>query len=143
MNRHVALLLSEVRGEYRASALPTVYRPERSCAASMNDRRPENPAMTSPLLPPHPLLGGGAAPPSAPAVTDEELRAAAEAFEAQFLTEMLGHAGLGAPRSAFGGGPGEEAFASLLVREHARLLVERGGIGLAERLFEAMKEGRA
>ena len=100
--------------------------------------------MTSPLLPPHPILAGGAAPPPAAAsASDEDLRAAAEAFEAQFLTEMLGHAGLGAPRSAFGGGPGEEAFASLLVREHAKLLVERGGIGLAERLFEAMKEGRA
>ena len=82
--------------------------------------------MTTPLLPPHPLLGAGA-----------------EAFEAQFLAEMLQHAGFGAPRSAFGGGAGEDAFASLLVREHARLLAENGGIGLAERLFEAMKEGVA
>lgn len=98
--------------------------------------------MTTPLLQPHPLLGAGAPAPSPAALGDEsELRAAAAAFEAEFLAEMLKHAGLGAPRNAFGGGPGEEAFASLLVREHARLLVDRGGIGLAERLFEAMKEG--
>ena len=96
--------------------------------------------MTTPLLPPHPLLGAGAPPPVAPAASEAELRAAAEAFEAQFLAEMLAHAGLGAPRRSFGGGAGEEAFASLLVREQARLMAERGGIGLAERLFEAMKE---
>lgn len=97
--------------------------------------------MTEPLLPQHPILSTGAPPPAlGGARSEEELRAAAEAFEAQFLAEMLEHAGLGAPRASFGGGPGEQAFSSLLIREHARLLTERGGIGLAERLFEAMKE---
>jgi Rod binding domain-containing protein len=71
------------------------------------------------------------------------LREAAEAFEAVFLAEMLGHAGLGRPRRSFGGGAGEDAFASLLVHEQARLLSRRGGIGLAETLFEAMVERSA
>ena len=98
--------------------------------------------MTTPLISPHPLLGTGAPPPHvSPARTDEELRAAAAEFEIQFLSEMLTHAGFGKPRAEMGGGPGEEAFASLLVREQARLMTEAGGIGLAERLFEALKAG--
>ncbi len=66
------------------------------------------------------------------------LHEAARAMEEMFLAEMLGHAGLGETSESFGGGAGEEAFSSLLTREQARLLTERGGIGLAERLFEAM-----
>jgi Rod binding domain-containing protein len=42
--------------------------------------------------------------------------------------------------SSFGGGAGEEAFSSLLTEEYARLLAERGGIGLAEQVFEALKQ---
>ena len=41
---------------------------------------------------------------------------------------------------SFGGGAGEEAFASLLTDEYARLLAERGGIGLAEQVFELLKQ---
>jgi flagellar protein FlgJ len=54
---------------------------------------------------------------------------------------MLTHAGFGKARTEMGGGPGEDAFASMLVREQARLMTEAGGIGLAERLFEALKAG--
>jgi hypothetical protein len=43
--------------------------------------------------------------------------------------------------AGFGGGPGEQAFASLLTEEYARLLSERGGIGLAERVFDILKQG--
>jgi Rod binding domain-containing protein len=95
--------------------------------------------MQMPLLPQHPLLGQGAPAPLAASRSDDDLRVAAEAFETQFLAEMLGHAGLGATRAQFGGGPGEDAFASLLVHEQARLMTARGGIGLAERLFEVLK----
>lgn len=63
----------------------------------------------------------------------------AKELEAAFLAEMLGHAGLDAEAdSAFGGGAGEEQFASFLRQEQATLMVERGGIGLAEALFRAM-----
>lgn len=75
-------------------------------------------------------------------VTDEAaMRAAAESFEAAFLSEMLGHAGLNALPAGFGGGAGEEAFAGLLTEEHARLLARRGGIGIAERIFDILKQG--
>lgn len=74
-----------------------------------------------------------------PAVPDR-LRDAAVALEASFLSEMLGAAGFGESRSAFGGGIGEEQFASMLRREHAQALAEAGGIGLAESIYNALKE---
>jgi Rod binding domain-containing protein len=76
---------------------------------------------------------------------DAALRAVAAELEVTFLAEMLGHAGLGGARGAFGGGPGEEQFASLLRTEQARALVAQGGVGLAESLFRALvaREGAA
>jgi len=70
---------------------------------------------------------------------DEKLRDAAQKMEANFLAEMLKSAGVGAPRETFGGGEGEEQFASFLRNEQASEMVKSGGIGLAEALFEAMK----
>nr|WP_240904270.1 rod-binding protein [Rhodobacter sp. SGA-6-6] len=65
--------------------------------------------------------------------------ARAKELEAAFLAEMLGHAGMDAESDGtFGGGIGEEQFASFLRQQQARMLVERGGIGLAESLFRAM-----
>lgn len=67
-----------------------------------------------------------------------ELRAAARAFEAAFLGEMLKAAGFGRARESFGGGPGEDAFSSLLVTAQAERMVEAGGIGVAEHVFRAL-----
>ena len=53
---------------------------------------------------------------------------------------MLKYTGLNATSASFGGGAGEEAFASFLTDEYARLLAERGGIGLAEQVFELLKQ---
>lgn len=75
-------------------------------------------------------------PEIAPALSD--LRRKAAELEAVFLTEMLGHAGLDAPRGQFGGGIGEDQFASFLRAEQARAIVDAGGIGLTERLFRAL-----
>lgn len=84
---------------------------------------------------------------SAPSPTRQDpLMAKAEELEATFLSEMLAHSGLGGVQGAFGGGPGEAQFASFLRQEQARLIVQRGGIGLAELIFNAMVEsgnGRA
>lgn len=71
--------------------------------------------------------------------TDSKMMEAAKKLEATFLSEMLKAAGFGAPRSSFGGGIGEEQFGSFLREEQAREMVEAGGIGMAEALFEAMK----
>ena len=43
------------------------------------------------------------------------------------------------PRDAFGGGAGEEHFSSFLRQAQAEEMAARGGIGLAESIFEAMK----
>lgn len=84
------------------------------------------------------------APQAAPAVPDlteaetQALRDAARALEAAFLSEMLKQARFGEARGAFGGGVGEEQFASFLRDQHAQALSEQGGIGLAESLFNAL-----
>lgn len=75
------------------------------------------------------------------AVQNGPLREKAEQLEAAFLAEMLGHAGFGAARDSFGGGIGEEQFASFLRNEQAAAMVKKGGIGLAEVLFRAMAGG--
>ena len=72
--------------------------------------------------------------------SDADVRAAAQAFEAAFLAEMLKYTALNANPDSFGGGAGEEAFASLLTDEYAKLLAERGGVGLAEQIFEVLKQ---
>ena len=85
----------------------------------------------------------GPAMPAPPAPRDAALMARAKELEAAFLAEMLDHAGMSAESGgAFGGGIGEEQFASFLRQEEARMLVERGGIGLAESLFRAMGGGQ-
>ena len=69
---------------------------------------------------------------------DQLLQDQARALEASFLSEMLGHAGMGEARDSFGGGIGEDQFASFLRQEQAKQMVAKGGIGLAERLFASL-----
>ena len=71
---------------------------------------------------------------------DQKLYRQAQELEAAFLAEMLGYAGVGAASDSFSGGVGEEQFSSFLRQEQARKMVERGGIGLAQQLFEAMRK---
>lgn len=67
-------------------------------------------------------------------------RKTAQAFEAAFLAEMLKHTGINSTPETGGGGAGEDAFASFLTGEYARLIAERGGIGLAEQIFNAIHQ---
>ncbi|WP_127113125.1 rod-binding protein [Shimia sediminis] len=78
----------------------------------------------------------------APKLPDEKLREVAIELEATFLSEMLKHAGVGKAPDGFGGGAGEDQFASFLRLEQAREMARQGGIGLAETLFEALKESQ-
>jgi len=71
---------------------------------------------------------------------DKALLKAAQDLEASFLAEMLKSAGFGKSREANGGGIGEDQFSSFLRQEHAKEMVKTGGIGLAQSLFEALKE---
>ncbi len=68
----------------------------------------------------------------------DQMMAKAEELEAGFLAEMLAHSGLGEMTGSFGGGSGEAQFSSFLRAEQARLMVERGGVGLAELIFNSM-----
>ena len=71
---------------------------------------------------------------------DSALREAARKLEASFLAEMLKTAGVGEQIEGWGGGVGEEQFASFLRQAQAAEMAKSGGIGLAESLFEALKE---
>jgi flagellar protein FlgJ len=99
-----------------------------------NDENPPDPEpsmQTDPLpnLPhlPDPLTGRKAA-----------LLVQARALEAGFLAEMLNHAGLRGGEGAFAGGAGEAQFDSFLRQEQAQLLVDAGGIGLAQQIFDSL-----
>lgn len=92
-----------------------------------------------------PITPQTAAPPNRaprPEITlaDTALMQKAKALEASFLAEMLGHAGLGAAPEGFGGGIGEEQFASFLRAEQAKAIVAKGGLGLAQQIFESLKQ---
>lgn len=82
--------------------------------------------------------------PSSPAkapTSEEALRGKAKELEASFLAEMLKYAGLGKPLDSFGGGAGEEQFASFLCDEYGRAMADAGGIGLAESIFHSLQKG--
>lgn len=69
---------------------------------------------------------------------DKGLAATARAYEATFLAEMLKQAGVGRTPAGLGGGAGEDAFSTFLVREYADRLAESGGIGLAEAIVRSL-----
>lgn len=73
-------------------------------------------------------------------VNDRALLEAAQKLEATFLAQMLKSAGLGQARDSFSGGAGEDQFASFLLDAQAGKIVESGGLGLTEALFESLKE---
>ena len=75
-----------------------------------------------------------------PQIQNAALKKAAKQLEATFLAEMLKSAGFAKARDAFGGGVGEDQFSSLLLQAQAEKMVEGGGIGLAEQLYESLKD---
>lgn len=89
-------------------------------------------------LQPIPVAPGGATP----AQTEQKLRAQAVRLEAAFLSEMLKCAQVGRPLESFGGGIGEEQFASFLRDAYSEKMAEKGGIGLAESIFHALTKGQ-
>jgi peptidoglycan hydrolase FlgJ len=69
---------------------------------------------------------------------DAILRAKAAELEATFLSEMLSYTGMDTQSESFSGGHGEEQFTSFLRQEHAKAVVAKGGVGLAEQLFQSL-----
>ncbi|MBB97788.1 MAG: flagellar biosynthesis protein FlgJ [Rhodobacteraceae bacterium] len=70
----------------------------------------------------------------------DPLQQAARELETVFLAEMLKTAGMHKTPDMFGGGAGEDQFQSLLIRAQAEQMVQSGGIGLAESLYQALKD---
>lgn len=66
------------------------------------------------------------------------LRRSAAALETAFLSEMFKAAGIGRPAESMNGGAGEEHFASFLAEAHARAMVARGGVGLADHIERSL-----
>lgn len=95
-----------------------------------------------PIRPPVAALPAGPAQKAQRSPEDAALWGVAQKLEASFLSEMLKAAGFGKPRDAMGGGAGEDQFSSFLRDAQAEEMVKAGGIGLAESLFEALKEDR-
>ncbi len=64
----------------------------------------------------------------------------AQQLEVGFLAEMLKGMQPAPGESGFAGGIGEEQFGSFLREGQARLMVDRGGIGLAEQIFRSLSK---
>ena len=77
-------------------------------------------------------------PAVAPPGNVKKLRNLSQQLEAQFLSEMFKSAGLGKSPEGFGGGVGEEQFASFLREQQALAMSKAGGIGLAEAIFNSL-----
>lgn len=69
-----------------------------------------------------------------PTTAQSRIRQSAEALETAFLAEMLKTSGMIRPSEAQGGGAGEDQFTSFLADAHARAIVARGGLGLANQI---------
>ena len=98
-----------------------------------NPLQMENPVQLLPVTPSGGDLNGQIGPSRRDLLMEQ-----AKSLEASFLSEMLSHAGLDAAEGAFSGGVGEEQFASFLREAQAKSIVEHGGIGLAEHLFQSL-----
>ena len=69
---------------------------------------------------------------------DAQLKEQAREFEAVFVGQMLKHAGLTEALSGNGDKFGGEAFASMLTDQVAADLVEDGGFGLAQEIYQQL-----
>lgn len=73
------------------------------------------------------------------AKTPEQIKEAAEGFEAMFLNQML------KPMfdtiktdEMFGGGEGEDMWKSMMVDTYAKEITKKGGVGIAEQVMQVM-----
>ena len=80
-----------------------------------------------------------AVPADTPAtIRSAQLMKKAKELEANFLSEMLSHTGLDAQQGEFTGGVGEDQFASFLRDAQAKAMVDHGGVGLAQSIFQSL-----
>lgn len=80
---------------------------------------------------------------SRPVSDPDAARAQAETFEAMFLTQMLRPMFEGIETdSYFGGGHAEEVYRSMMLEEYGKQMVSRGGIGIADRVYEVILQNQ-
>lgn len=69
----------------------------------------------------------------------EALKKVGQEFEAQFLSQMLGHMFDGIKTNKmFGGGQGEDMYKSLMVDEYGKSIAKAGGIGIADQVVRSV-----
>lgn len=67
------------------------------------------------------------------------LKKVGQDFEAQFLSQMIGHMFSGVKSDGlFGGGQAEEMFKSLLTDEYGKSIAKSGGIGVADQVVRSV-----
>ena len=63
----------------------------------------------------------------------QKINAAAEDFEADFLSQMMGNMFEGVQTDPmFGGGESEDIYRSMMIDEYGKMISKAGGIGLAD-----------
>lgn len=93
--------------------------------------------MTGPIALPGPPLPMNTQPSNDGA--SDELRRAAEEFEAVFLSEMLSPMFEGLETDGLGGGGmGEEIFRPMLVERYAEAISRAGGVGIADSIVREL-----
>ena len=69
----------------------------------------------------------------------DALKKVGQEFEAQFLSQMLGHMFNGVKTNKmFGGGQGEDMFKSMMVEEYGKSIAKAGGIGIADQVVRSV-----
>ena len=101
------------------------------------------PALVSPSFLKPLNAGPSAGKPAVPGVADDAFRAkakdAANKFEAQFLSQMLGQMFEGiATDGPFGGGFGEGMWRSMMTDAMAKKMTQAGGIGVSDTVQREM-----
>ena len=70
---------------------------------------------------------------------DERVMDKAREFEAVFIAQMLKYSGMGDALSK-DAGFGGDAYSSMLLEQYAGKIVENAGFGLAERIYDQLKD---
>lgn len=89
---------------------------------------------------PEPLAKAASSPSPSQAQDEAKLMDACKQFETLYLTQMLGQMSKTGGSGLMGGGQGEEMFQGMLNEERAKSMAQDGGIGLANILFQQMKD---
>ena len=85
------------------------------------------------------LAQGQTSSPPMPTADRAAAKAAAQNFEAVFVSQMFGQMfqNVGT-NSLFGGGHGEEMFRSMLIDEYGKLVAKRGGLGISDAVMRTL-----